>query len=52
MDASSFTQAPDKDEMSEVEMLLNLYFSVPKSVNFCKTQQHKKVKVRYIIRHH
>jgi len=43
MDASRFTQALDIDEMSEAEVLLNLYFSVPKSVIFYKTQQQNQV---------
>jgi len=39
VDVSTSTQAPEIDEISEAETLLNLYFSVTKSVLYYKTQQ-------------
>jgi len=39
VDVSTSTQAPEIDEISEAETLLNLYFSVTKSVLYYTTQQ-------------
>jgi len=39
VDVRTSTQAPEIDEISEAETLLNLYFSVTKSVLYYTTQQ-------------